>query len=66
MAIRLCEGQRIEIYGLVLRAVDFYGDICEACHYCEMDSICTNYEDIDTLCAECDRITRTAHILKLC
>lgn len=59
LAIRLCEGQRVEIYGLVLQAVD-------ACNYCEMESICSHYDDIETLCAECDRITRTTHILKLC
>ena len=66
LAIRLCEGQRIEIYGLVLRAVNFIGESADVCYYCEMDSICTNYDDIDNLCAECDNITRTPHLLKLC
>ena len=66
LAIRLCEGQRVEICGLVLRAVDFNGDYSDVCCYCEMDSICTNYDDISNLCAECDNITRTPHYLKLC
>lgn len=65
LAIHLCEGQLVQFCGLVLRAVDFNRDFCDACNYCEMDSICTNTE-ISTLCAEVDEITRTSHILKLC
>lgn len=66
LAIRLCEGQPVEICALVVRAIDFFGDFANVCNYCEMDSICTNDDDIDNLCAECDNITRTPHYLKLC
>lgn len=66
LAIRLCEGQRVEIYALVVRAIDFHGDFADVCSYCDMDSICDNYDGISDLCAETDKITRTLHLLKLC
>lgn len=64
LAIRLCEGQRIWFCEHMLRAVGFNGAFGDACYYCELDSICN--VEISDLCAECDDITRTPHILKLC
>ena len=60
-AIRLLEGGVVACSGHAVRVVDAIGDD-NACIYCEMDSAC-NYEMVE-LCAECDSITHSKHILK--
>lgn len=61
-AVRLCEGGVVEFQGHFLRAGDYYGDD-NPCYYCNMDSICTL--DMPDLCAECDELTDSKHILIL-
>ena len=53
-AVRLCEGGVVEFQGHFLRAGDYYGDD-NPCYYCNMTD----------LCAECDDLTDTKHILIL-
>ena len=60
-AIRLLEGGVVACSGHAVRAIEVVGDDI-VCHYCEMDSAC-NMEMTD-LCAECDSITHSKHILK--
>lgn len=61
-AVRLCEGGVVEFQGHFLRAGDYYGDD-NPCLYCNMDSICNL--DMTDLCAECDGLTHSSHILIL-
>lgn len=61
-AVRLCEGGVVEFQGHFLRAGDYYGDD-NPCLYCNMDSICN--PDMTDLCAECDGLTHSPHILIL-
>ena len=60
-AIRLLEGGIVECSGHAVRAINVHGDV-NPCMLCDMDSAC-DYEMFD-LCAECDGITHTMHILK--
>lgn len=60
MAIRLCEGGVIEYGGYFLKAKNL-GIEEDPCTLCNMDCVCDiNMTD---LCAECDSITHSKHIL---
>lgn len=60
-AVRLLEGGVVSCSGHAVRVVDVVGDD-NVCMLCEMDSAC-NFQMIE-LCAECDTITHSKHILK--
>lgn len=60
-AIRLLEGGIVPCSGHSVRVVDVV-DADNACMLCDMDSAC-DFEMVD-LCAECDSITHSQHILK--
>lgn len=60
LAIRLCEGGVIDFGGYTLKAKDV-GNEENPCYLCSMDSVCRM--EITDLCAECDGITHTKHIL---
>ena len=60
-ALRLIEGGVVACNGHAVRAIEVVGDDI-ACNYCDMDSAC-NMEMTD-LCAECDMISHTRHLLK--
>lgn len=60
MAVRLCEGGVVDFGGYALKAKDV-GREENPCYLCSMDCVC-NMEMCD-LCAECDDLTRTKHIL---
>lgn len=59
-AIRLCEGGVVECSGHYVRAKEIHEGF-NACMECSMDSAC-DMEMCD-LCAECDGLTHTKHIL---
>ena len=61
-AVRLCEGGVVEFQGHFIRAGEYYGD-GNPCYECNMDSICSN--GMVELCAECDEVTDSKHILIL-
>lgn len=61
-AIRLLEGGRVEIDGLVFSIVEL-GPEADPCYECQLDSICS--KNIQSVCLEADLITRTKHIMKL-
>lgn len=61
MAIRLVEGGVAEIGGYFVKAIDV-GHEENPCNLCSMDCVCCM--ELTDLCAECDGITRTKHILK--
>ena len=60
-AIRLLEGGVVHCSGHAVRAIDVI-DNDNVCMLCGMDSAC-DYEMVE-LCAECDSITHSKHILK--
>jgi hypothetical protein len=60
LAVRLCEGGVIDYGGYALKAKDV-GHEENPCYLCSMDCVC-NMAMTD-LCAECDAVTRTKHIL---
>ena len=60
LAVRLCEGGVIDYDGFALKAKDV-GHEENPCYLCAMDSTC-NMAMTD-LCAECDGVTHTKHIL---
>ena len=61
-AVRLIEGGIISFSGHSVRAIEVIGTD-NPCMLCDMDSAC-NMDMVD-LCAECDSITHTQHILKI-
>lgn len=60
LAVRLCEGGVIDYGGYALKAEDV-GHEENPCYLCSMDCVC-NMAMAD-LCAECDGVTHTKHIL---
>lgn len=60
-AIRLLEGGVVPCSGHSVKVVDVV-NTDNPCMLCEMDSACNM--DMVELCAECDSITHTQHILK--
>lgn len=60
MATRLCEGGIVDYNDYALKAKDV-GYEENPCYLCSMDCICDI--SMSDLCAECDRITHTKHIL---
>ena len=60
LAVRLCQGDTINFGGYALKAKDV-GHEENPCFLCEMDCVCDM--QLTDLCAECDSITRTKHIL---
>lgn len=60
-AIRLIEGGIVSCNGHSVRAIDVI-DTDNPCMLCDMDSACNM--DMVELCAECDSITHSKHILK--
>lgn len=60
LAVRLCEGGIVDYGGFALKAKEV--DMNEtACNLCNMDCACNL--SITDLCAECDAVTHTKHIL---
>lgn len=59
-AVRLCEGGVVECSGHYVRAKEIPDGFCP-CMECSMDSACDM--EMTDLCAECDGLTRTPHIL---
>lgn len=60
-AIRLLEGGVVSCSGHAVRAIEVI-DTENACMLCDMDSAC-DMEMLD-LCAECDSIAHSQHILR--
>lgn len=60
LAVRLCEGGTIDFGGYALKAKDV-GQEENPCYLCEMDCVCDM--QLTDLCAECDGLTRTKHII---
>lgn len=60
IAVRLCEGGVVDYGGYALRAKEVETDD-SPCLLCEMDCVC-DY-DMTNLCAECDGVTRSKHII---
>lgn len=60
-AVRLVEGGVVEIGGQFVKAIDV-GHEENPCNLCSMDCVCCM--ELADLCAECDGITHTKHILK--
>lgn len=60
-AIRLLEGGVVSCSGHSVRAIEVI-DCDNICMLCDMDSACDI--EMTDLCAECDGITHTKHILK--
>lgn len=60
LAVRLCEGGVIDYGGYALKAEDV-GHEENPCYLCSMDCVCNMA--MSDLCAECDAVTHTKHIL---
>lgn len=62
LAVRLCEGDQVEFFGLFIRAKDTPIEH-DSCSICKMDCIC--HHDMSELCRECDLYHNHAHYLVL-
>ena len=60
MAVTLCEGGIVEVYGHTFRAKEA-SDEFFPCQECRLDSECHGL--VGELCAECDHLTKKDHYL---
>ena len=63
-AIRLLEGDIVEVEGLSVVCVRYSGEDHE-CEVCEMDCLCHQGNDICGVCVECSDISRRKCYLSL-